>query len=281
MIDDFYRLLRRAIDGLDRPSEEARFEVYERARKAVVRRLGDVTDEAEIDRQLEALQAAVRRIEDGFKAVHAPPPVQSAEEPQPVPATPLPRRRTVALASAAAILGIAIVGSYFAYQATRRATPVASAEPPRAARNEQKSQVVADSDMRSYILRRQRVFYRTTHPPGTIIVSRDQRFLYVVAPQQVAIRYAIGVGPECATIAGLFHVTQKLGPAAGAPNAAAGTATPSAYALVFSEPRAVHETTEPQNIGQSATKGCFHSVQPDIADLYERVPLNERLVVTN
>src|SRR5437764_1462836 len=47
----------------------------------------------------------------------------------------------------------------------------------------------------SYILRRQRVFYRTTHPPGTIAVSLNQKFLYLVQPNQVAIRYTIGIGP--------------------------------------------------------------------------------------
>jgi lipoprotein-anchoring transpeptidase ErfK/SrfK len=47
-----------------------------------------------------------------------------------------------------------------------------------------------------------------------------------------------------------------------------------------SERRAVHETT-PQNVGQAATAGCFHSWTPDIRELYEVARLDERVVVTD
>jgi lipoprotein-anchoring transpeptidase ErfK/SrfK len=43
----------------------------------------------------------------------------------------------------------------------------------------------------------------------------------------------------------------------------------------------VHETTQPQNVGQSATVGCFHSWTPDIRELYEVARLDERVVVTD
>jgi hypothetical protein len=80
-------------------------------------------------------------------------------------------------------------------------------------------------------------------------------------PSQVAIRYAIGVGPDCASIAGLFRINQKLERASGDPSARGDTVNPSGFhALIFGERRAVHETTEPQNIGQSATTGCFCSL---------------------
>jgi len=44
------------------------------------------------------------------------------------------------------------------------------------------------------IYQRQVVFYRTTESPGTIIVQTSERFLYVVQPNNRAIRYGIGVG---------------------------------------------------------------------------------------
>ncbi len=136
-----------------------------------------------------------------------------------------------------------------------------------------------------YNTRRQRVFYRTTHPIGSIVVSRSQRFLYLVQPNQVAIRYAIGVGPECASIAGLFFVTEKLSwPTSGQDSGSASSqsglgALFGPRALLFGDSRAVHGTPEPQQVGGMASVGCFGSLQQDIVDLFDRVPLNERVVI--
>jgi lipoprotein-anchoring transpeptidase ErfK/SrfK len=52
-------------------------------------------------------------------------------------------------------------------------------------------------------------------------------------------------------------------------------------ALYFGTRRAVHGTSEPGRIGQSASFGCFHSWNNDIVELYDRVLLNERVVVVN
>src|ERR1700743_1535569 len=41
---------------------------------------------------------------------------------------------------------------------------------------------------------KQMVYYRTTEPPGTIIISTTERHLYLVQPGGRAIRYGIGVG---------------------------------------------------------------------------------------
>jgi lipoprotein-anchoring transpeptidase ErfK/SrfK len=43
---------------------------------------------------------------------------------------------------------------------------------------------------------RQVVFYRTTEPPGTIVVDTPARFLYLVQGNSRAIRYGIGVGRD-------------------------------------------------------------------------------------
>ena len=50
-----------------------------------------------------------------------------------------------------------------------------------------------DADV-AFFLRRQPVFYRSTHPVGSIIVDKQQHFLYFIQPHQVALRYGIGVG---------------------------------------------------------------------------------------
>ena len=110
---------------------------------------------------------------------------------------------------------------------------------------------------------------------GSIVVSRNQRFLYVVQPNQVAIRYAIGVGPGCENLAGLFHVTDKQKPPATQPG------TFELPAVYFDPARAVHRTAEPARIGESTKAGCFQAWDSDIADLFERVQLNDRVIVTN
>ena len=107
----------------------------------------------------------------------------------------------------------AAVSLYFFQPRQRPASADRPAAPPAQSRPAPAPTAVATSQeaaQPSYILRRQRVFYRTTHPPNTIAVSLSQKFLYVVQPNQVAIRYTIGVGPACDKVAGLFHVTEKV-----------------------------------------------------------------------
>lgn len=290
MTADYYSLLSKAIASLDRPDAEARRALYDRARRAVIQQLREIADEAELERQLGKLEAGVAQIEDEFARAAAPPPPQPAarvdiENRRPEPeavARPSRGRHGIIVAGVAAALLLAIgIGALFISQrASKQALPIRhdqAASTPAAARP--KAEVVADNEKASYVLRKQMVFYRTTHPAGTLVVSRSQRFLYLVRPSQVAIRYAIGVGPDCAGLSGLFHIEEKLDRAVVA---SGGPAMPNlfgSHALMFGERRAVHETTQPQNIGQSATAGCFHSWNPDILDLYERVPVNERLVV--
>ncbi len=43
---------------------------------------------------------------------------------------------------------------------------------------------------------RQLVFFRTAEPPGTIIISTSERFLYLVQGNNRALRYGIGVGRD-------------------------------------------------------------------------------------
>ena len=44
--------------------------------------------------------------------------------------------------------------------------------------------------------RRTPVRYRTDEAPGTIVVDKPRRFLYLVQPNGNALRYGIGVGRE-------------------------------------------------------------------------------------
>src|SRR5262245_59798203 len=61
----------------------------------------------------------------------------------------------------------------------------------------------------SSAFQRQAVFYRTTEPPGTIIVDTADRYLYLVQGNNRAMRYGIGVGREGFQWQGLLKITRK------------------------------------------------------------------------
>ena len=66
----------------------------------------------------------------------------------------------------------------------------------------------ADNDL-PYVFRRQPTFYRTLQPVGTVIIDKLQHFLYLIQPNNVALRYGIGLGEQCTELAGLRHVASK------------------------------------------------------------------------
>jgi lipoprotein-anchoring transpeptidase ErfK/SrfK len=317
---DYYPLLRKAIDRLDRPTEAARYNVYERARQALVRQLraAGIVD-AQLDQHLEALDQAVEQIEGEvaggrgartrvLRAVPEEPRLApESQEPQAAPAQSEPPRapdpagendsasvlRRWAVAMGAAVLLVALAAGLSFYYFKPGSRPAAADRPADrlpAVRPASAPTAVAakeDAAQPSYILRRQRVFYRTTHPPNTIAVSLSQKFLYVVQPNQVAIRYTIGVGSACDKLAGLFHVTEKVPRPADTATGRAPVASVmpaqnfSPPALYFDSGRAVHEASDPKAVGQLVRTGCFLTWEQDIADLFERVSLNDRVVVVN
>lgn len=317
---DYYPLLRKAIDRLDQPSEAARYNVYERARQALVRQLREAgVVDAQLDQHLGALDQAVAQIERevGSKRTEPTRVLRAVrDEPRPAPDLQMPQPaldqgepqpnvepahakqsasvlRRWAVAMAAAVLFVALAAGLSFYYFKPGARPAAADRPadrPPAARPAPVPTAVAskqEEPQPSYILRRQRVFYRTTHPPGTIAVSLSQKFLYLVQPNQVAIRYTIGVGSECDKIAGLFHVTEKVPRPADSVTARAPVAAVlpaqsfNPPALYFDRGRAVHEAADAKAVGQLVRTGCFQSWEQDIADLFDRISVNDRVVVAN
>jgi lipoprotein-anchoring transpeptidase ErfK/SrfK len=307
---DYYPILRKAVDALDRPGRDNRYGVYERARRTIVSRLRGADtpwSDADVDAQVAALDDAARRIEQEFNSETASrmpvgEPAPAAIDPD-APVEPPRQRAAVSAASvprwllggaAAAIVLIGLAATYVAYRDSgrpRSASPPAEAVAS-SAKGAQPVSAANDGAHASYVLRKQLVYYRTTHPAGTIVISLNQKVLHVVQANRVAIRYAIGVGPECAKLAGLFQVTDKVKqggsnevpPADAAPTprrVASVTARYGPMALFFGERHAVHGTSEPTRIGLRASYGCLHQWNHDISDLYERVALNDRIVVAN
>src|SRR6202047_2814271 len=56
---------------------------------------------------------------------------------------------------------------------------------------------------------KQRVFYRSQQPPGTIIIDTSERHLYLIQNETTAIRYGIGVGRDGFTWQGLLQISRK------------------------------------------------------------------------
>jgi len=141
---------------------------------------------------------------------------------------------------------------------------------------------------------RQLVFYRSVEPPGTIVVSTSQRFLYVVQGNNRALRYGIGVGREGFQWAGLLKISRKAEwpdwtpPAemiqrqpylprfmAGGPGNPLGARALYLGGTVYR----IHGTNQPQTIGHAVSSGCFRLVNKDVIDLYARVPVGTKVVV--
>jgi len=142
--------------------------------------------------------------------------------------------------------------------------------------------------------RRQMVFFRTSEQPGTIIVNTSERFLYLVQGDNRAIRYGIGVGRDGFQWHGLKYINRKsewpdwTPPPemiarqpylprfmAGGPGNPLGARALYIAGTVYR----IHGTNQPRTIGSAVSSGCFRLANPEIVDLYERVPVGTRVVV--
>ena len=138
------------------------------------------------------------------------------------------------------------------------------------------------------------VFYRTTEAPGTIIVSTSERFLYVVQPGGRAIRYGIGVGRDGFQWQGMVKITRKMEwpdwtppdemiqrqpylPRwmAGGPGNPLGARALYLGGTVYR----IHGTNQPQTIGTAVSSGCFRLTNPDVTDLYDRIPVGTKVII--
>jgi lipoprotein-anchoring transpeptidase ErfK/SrfK len=141
---------------------------------------------------------------------------------------------------------------------------------------------------------RQVVLYRSTEPPGTIIVHTAERVLYVVQPNGRALRYAIGVGREGFQWQGLLHITRKQEWPDWTPPPemierqpylprfmAGGPGNPMGARALYlgTTVYRIHGTNQPQTIGSAVSSGCFRLINADVIDLYERTPVGTKVIV--
>ena len=154
--------------------------------------------------------------------------------------------------------------------------------------------VPPDDESRPLAYQRQLVFFRTTEPPGTILVNTPEDFLYLVLGNNRALRYAIGVGRDCFKWQGLAKVSQKTEWPDWSPPPEAIAEQPDLPRFMAGGPEnplgareidlsdagyRIHGTNQPETIGNVVSSGCFHLVNTDIIDLYQRVPVGARVIV--
>ena len=141
---------------------------------------------------------------------------------------------------------------------------------------------------------RQLVFFRSNEPPGTLVIHTSERFLYLVMPNNRALRYGIGVGREGFTWSGLVKITRKAEWPDWTPPPemiarqpylprfmAGGPGNPMGARAMYlgSTVYRIHGTNQPETIGQSISSGCFRLANGDVIDLYSRAAVGAKVVI--
>lgn len=148
---------------------------------------------------------------------------------------------------------------------------------------------------------RQRVRYQTKHPPGTVVVDPNAKFLYLVQEDGYAMRYGVGVGREGFGWSGSAEIARKASWPTWTPPAAmikrqpelkphakgmpGGLENPlGARALYLFQNGQdtlyrLHGTNDPSSIGHDVSSGCIRLLNHDVIDLFQRVPTGSKVVV--
>jgi lipoprotein-anchoring transpeptidase ErfK/SrfK len=152
----------------------------------------------------------------------------------------------------------------------------------------------ADEEQLPPQFQRQVVFFRTTEAPGTIVVDTPSRYLYLVQGNSRALRYGIGVGRDGFQWSGLVNITRKQEWPDWTPPPemiqrqpylprfmAGGPGNPMGARALYlgTTVYRLHGTNAPETIGSAVSSGCFRLVNPDIIDLFDRVPVGTKVVI--
>lgn len=135
------------------------------------------------------------------------------------------------------------------------------------------------------------------YAPGTIVVKTNERKLYLVLGEGRALRYPVGVGKAGKQWAGTTRIDGKYRQPAWSPPADVKRDNPSipdvipggapsnpmgvaAMTLAGGE-YAIHGTNRPNSVGGYVSYGCVRMYNQDISDLFDRVEVGTRVVVTS
>ena len=293
MTVDYYALLTKAVAGKD---AVARDQIYKDAFGLITK--SHLTREA-ASSHAAALEDAIRRIEDDIAAEEA----NSAADINEVLSTDRNWKPFV-VGACAVVAVIALSALLYGLCRNQRTWHRRSQRHGVIAKAQRGREDVVMADLKPgvdggstgeglpFALQRQVVFYRTTVVPGSIVVDRENRFLYLIDANNSARRYGIGIAQECLKGGSLFRVANKLEwpdwrpsgantkdadallAAAGRPGSPLG-----ARALLLDKPGLlIHGTNSPKTIGHLVASGCIRLVNDDVEDLYRRVSVETRVV---
>jgi lipoprotein-anchoring transpeptidase ErfK/SrfK len=142
-----------------------------------------------------------------------------------------------------------------------------------------------------------RVSVKDSYLPGTILIRTGERRLYYFVGTGEAIRYPVGVGRAGMQWAGTAYIDGKYIRPAWTPPASirrdyrslppvvpgGSSRNPmgvAAMTLSGGGEYAIHGTNAPGTIGGFVSHGCIRMYNEDIMDLYSRVSIGTRVVVT-
>lgn len=142
----------------------------------------------------------------------------------------------------------------------------------------------------------QLIGFNEPYPSGTIVVSTTQRRLFLVLGNGQAVSYPVGVGKPGKQWSGTTHIDGKYRNPAWTPPAEVKRDNPRLPDVIpGGSPRnpmgvaamtlaggqyAIHGTNVPNSIGGYVSYGCVRMYNADISDLYERVGVGTRVIVT-
>jgi lipoprotein-anchoring transpeptidase ErfK/SrfK len=153
----------------------------------------------------------------------------------------------------------------------------------------------ADGRPQASAIAREVVSYGAIYAPGTVVISTSERRLYYILGGGQAIRYGVGVGRPGFEWAGSRYIAHKREWPDWTPPAQmlrrrpdlprhmeGGLANPlGARAMYLSGTLyRIHGSNEPWSIGQAVSSGCIRMTNDDVVDLYDRVRVGTRVVVT-
>ena len=135
------------------------------------------------------------------------------------------------------------------------------------------------------------------YSPGTIVVRTNERHLYLILDSGHAMRYPVGVGRHGKQWAGDTRIDGKYrNPAwsppqevrrdkpfmpdvipGGSPRNPMGVAAMTRAGGEY----AIHGTNTPGSVGGFVSYGCIRMLNTDITDLFERVSVGTRVIVTH
>jgi len=142
--------------------------------------------------------------------------------------------------------------------------------------------------------KRETIAYNGPYSPGTIIISTQERRLYLVLPNGQALRYGVGVGREGFAWGGEKTISAKKEWPSWTPPAQmlrrrpdlphfmpGGPENPLGARAMYlgSSLYRIHGSNEPETIGQAVSSGCIRMTNEDVQDLYERVRVGTRVIV--